>query len=117
MSAVSLRTGHIFECDVSAGIACGTVIQTKLKPNKIDLPHIARHLRSLDDESADTQRLIVLTPDATELHEIQEIDDARLVWMSFDGLVSALEGLLSRDEAVSGDETRPPTEREAFLRH
>jgi hypothetical protein len=35
--------------------------------------------------------------------------------MSFDGLVSALEGLLSRDEAVSGDETRPPTEREAFL--
>ena len=35
--------------------------------------------------------------------------------MSFDRLVSALEGLPSRDEAVSGDETRPLTEREAFL--
>jgi hypothetical protein len=35
--------------------------------------------------------------------------------MSFDGLVSVFEGLLPRDEAVSGDETPPPTEREAFL--
>lgn len=34
--------------------------------------------------------------------------------MSFDGLVSALEGVLSRDQAVTADETRPPTERETY---
>jgi hypothetical protein len=90
-------------------------IETKIKPNAVDEEQLERHLRSLDEEPADTQRLIVLTPDATKPGEIQELDDSRVVWMSFDGLVSALEGLLSRDEAVSGDETRPPTEREAFL--
>jgi hypothetical protein len=46
-------------------------IETKIKPNAIDTEQLTRHLRSLDEESADTKRLIVLMPDATEPDEIQ----------------------------------------------
>lgn len=90
-------------------------IETKIKPGAVKREQLERHLASLDEEHSETQRLIVLTPDATEPDVVGELDDSRVVWISFDGLISALEGVLSREEAISADETRPPTEREAFL--
>ncbi|AXR79906.1 hypothetical protein AArcMg_4081 (plasmid) [Natrarchaeobaculum sulfurireducens] len=87
-------------------------IETKTQRNAVDRAQLKRHLAALDDDSTDTQRLIVLTPDATEPAAVDELEDERLVWMSFDGLVSALEGVLSQDETVAPNKAaRRPSAR------
>lgn len=90
-------------------------IETKVKPGALNRDQLNRHLSALENETTDTKRLIVLTPDGSEPAALDEFDDEEVVWISFDKLLSALEGVLSRDAAVSADQTRPLTERETFL--
>lgn len=118
LSVVSFESQFVTDEGVPDAVirsSASLFVETKIEPNAVRREQLERHLASLDEEASDTRRLIVLTPDATEPDVIGELDDDRLVWISFDGLISALEGVLSRDEAISADETRPPTEREAFL--
>ena len=91
------------------------LIETKIEPRSVDVDQLNRHLETLDEESTETQRLVVLTPDGQKPTEIASISDERVAWANFDGLVSALEGLLVIEEGVSADGTRPPTERESLL--
>lgn len=90
-------------------------IETKTRPGAVDRDQLERHLAGLDEERTDVQRLVVLTPDGEEPAAVASIDDDRVVWISFDDLLSALEGVLSREESVGADDVRPPTERERFL--
>jgi hypothetical protein len=117
LSVVSFESQYTADQSVPDAVirsSTSLYIETKTDTDAVDEDQLRRHLSALENEPTDTRLLIVLTPDAAEPAAVSAFDE-RVVWMSFDDLVSALEGLLSRDEAVSGDQSRPPTERETFL--
>jgi hypothetical protein len=89
--------------------------ETKTSPNAVRQSQLEDHLKALDQDPSDLQRLIVLTPDERVPNEVQAIDDDRLVWASFDTLVGTLESVLERDVGSAEASMYVPTEREAFL--
>ena len=89
--------------------------ETKTESNAVDQDQLQRHLHELDEGDADLQRLIVLTPDHERPTQIAAIDDDRLVWVNFDSVITAIEGVLERDAGSAEQTASVPTEREAFL--
>lgn len=100
-----------------AGIRSSTslLFETKTRQNEVELDQLREHLAYLDEEDADTERLVVLTPDHEEPSELDAFDDGRVVWASFDDVVDAVESLLARDPSSTEQSLAVPTEREAFL--
>ncbi|WP_247003852.1 hypothetical protein [Halosolutus gelatinilyticus] len=100
-----------------AGIRSSTslLFETKTRQNEVELDQLREHLAYLDEEGADTERLVVLTPDHEEPSELYAFDDDRVVWASFDDVVDAVESLLARDPSSTEQSLAVPTEREAFL--
>ncbi|WP_254862267.1 hypothetical protein [Halovivax gelatinilyticus] len=99
-----------------AGIrsSASLLFETKTRPNEVDVGQLREHLSYLDDEDADTERLVVLTPDHEEPPALGDIDD-RVVWANFDNVVNAVESILARDPGSTEQSFAVPTEREAFL--
>lgn len=89
--------------------------ETKTSQNAVRKDQLEDHLKALDQDSSDLQRLIVLTPDERMPSEVQSIDDERLVWANFDTLIGTLESVLERDVGSAEASMYVPTEREAFL--
>ena len=89
--------------------------ETKTSQDAVDKEQLENHLHALDQDAAELQRLIVLTPDARLPDEIAEIDDERIVWANFNTLIDTIETVLERDVGNTGAGTSVPTEREAFL--
>ncbi|MFC6724272.1 hypothetical protein ACFQE1_07775 [Halobium palmae] len=89
--------------------------ETKTVRDAVGQDQLERHLKALDQDNSDEQRLVALTPDAEEPQEVRNIDDDRLVWANFSSLVDAIESLLDRDLGTTEDVVAIPTEREAFL--
>ena len=100
-----------------AAIRASTALwfETKTDRNAVRRAQLENHLQALDEDSSDLQRLIVLTPDERVPDEVQEINDERIVWASFDKLVGSIESLLERDTGTAEASMYVPTEREAFL--
>lgn len=85
------------------------LIETKIEPRSVDVDQLNRHLETLDEESTETQRLVVLTPDGQKQTEIASISDERVAWANFDGLVSALGECSSlRKASVPMERVRQP---------
>jgi len=89
--------------------------ETKTQTNSVDLDQVNNHLEGLEREGADTQRLVVLTPDHERPSELDRIEDDRVVWTNFDRIVNAAESILARDHGTAEQSLEIPTEREAFL--
>ncbi len=89
--------------------------ETKTSRDAVDREQLENHLKALDEESTELQRLIVLTPDGRIPEEIVEIEDERVVWVNFDTLVDTVETVLDRDVGTAEMSMSVPTEREAFL--
>lgn len=87
--------------------SCRLLIETKIKPNTVDLVQLQGHLGRLDGRR-ETECLLVLTPDETCPSEIGKLADARVSWSSFSALDQAIDELLA-------DKTDVISEREAFL--
>ena len=100
-----------------AGIRSSTslLFETKTRPNEVDVGQLRDHLMYLDEEGADTERLVVLTPDHVEPSALDAIEDDRLVWANFDDVIDAVESILARDPGSTEQSFAVPTEREAFL--
>lgn len=89
--------------------------ETKTSRDAVDKEQLENHLHALEQDAAELQRLIVLTPDARFPDEIAEMDDERIVWANFNTLIDAIETVLERDVGNTEAGTSVPTEREAFL--
>lgn len=89
--------------------------ETKTSRNSVDKQQLKNHLKALEKDEADLQRLIVLTPDERIPNEVAEIDDERTIWVNFDSLVDTIETVLERDVGSVEASMSVPTEREAFL--
>lgn len=89
--------------------------ETKTARGAVDHEQLRNHLQALDEDAAELQRLIVLTPDQSIPHEIVDLDDGRIVWANFDSLVDTIETILERDVGSAEASMSVPTEREAFL--
>jgi hypothetical protein len=88
--------------------SCNLLIETKTRPNAVRADQLERHLKRLDDSKEKTQGLLVLTPDARQPTEIDEVKDHRITWASFASLDQAINELFAdKKEVIS--------EREAFL--
>lgn len=89
--------------------------ETKTSRNAVDQKQLENHLKALDEETSELQRLIVLTPDDQAPDEVITIADERIVWVSFDSLVDTIETVLERNVGNAEASMSVPTEREAFL--
>lgn len=89
--------------------------ETKTSRDAVDRKQLENHLHALDEDEAELQRLIVLTPDSRRPDEVAEIDDERIVWTNFDALIDTIETVLERDIGNAEASMSVPTEREAFL--
>lgn len=89
--------------------------ETKTSRDAVRRDQLKDHLKALDEESADLQRLIVITPDHGKPREVQDLVDERIVWANFDTLVDTIETILDRDVGSAEASMSLPTEREAFL--
>lgn len=89
--------------------------ETKTKRGVVGQDQLESHLKALDEDPSDLQRLIVLTPDEELPEEVSTIDDDRLAWANFDTPVGTIESILERDVGSSEASMYVPTEREAFL--
>jgi len=100
-----------------AGIRSSTslLFETKTRQNEVKSDQLREHLGYLDDEDADTERLVVLTPDHEEPTAVGALEDDRVVWANFDNIVDAVESILARDPGNTEQSLAVPTEREAFL--
>lgn len=89
--------------------------ETKTRRGAVDKTQLEKHLHALDGDTAELQRLIVLTPDEEIPNAVVEINDERIVWASFDSLIDTIETVLERDVGNAEASMSVPTEREAFL--
>lgn len=89
--------------------------ETKTSRDAVDKEQLEHHLHALNEDEAELQRLIVLTPDARLPDEVAEIEDERIVWANFDSLIDTIETVLERDVGNAEASMSVPTEREAFL--
>jgi len=118
LSVVTFQSQYVAEDSVPDAVIRSSVslfIETKTRPGEVTRSQLENHLTALEDEETKKKLLVVLSPDENEPTAVRAMDNEQVVWISFDTLVSALEALLSRDESVSTEQTRPPTERETFL--
>lgn len=118
LSVVTFQSQYVADESVPDAVVRSSMslfIETKTRPGEVTRSQLESHLSALENEDTRTKLLVVLTPDESEPAAVQGIDSEHVVWISFDTLVSALEALLTRDEAISTEQTRPPTERETFL--
>jgi hypothetical protein len=91
-------------------------IETKIEPGAVRKTQIEAHLRALDRETnVGIKRLLALTPDETKPNAVEAIDDPRVVWVSFQDLVTAIQQALESDENWITSERYLPTERERDL--
>lgn len=88
--------------------SCRFLIETKIRSNAVNVSQLRRHLKRFDGSSETTRILLVLTPDATQPPQIDEIGDRRVAWASFASLDQAIDELFEDKEEVI-------SEREAFL--
>ncbi|EMA25157.1 hypothetical protein C443_03139 [Haloarcula argentinensis DSM 12282] len=89
--------------------------ETKTSRDAVDKEQLENHLHALNEEKAELQRLIVLTPDARLPEEVVELGDERIVWANFDSLIDTIESVVERDMGNAEASMSVPTEREAFL--
>lgn len=89
--------------------------ETKTSRDAVDQEQLENHLHALDQDTAELQRLIVLTPDSKLPDEVARLDDERVVWANFDRLTDTIETVLERDVGNAEASMSVPTEREAFL--
>lgn len=89
--------------------------ETKTSRNAVNKEQLDNHLKALDEDTAELQRLIVLTPDERVPNELGDIEDERIVWVNFDSLVDNIETILQRSVGSAEASMSVPTEREAFL--
>lgn len=89
--------------------------ETKTSRNAVNQEQLENHLKALDEDTAELQRLIVLTPDERVPDEVSDIEDERVVWVNFDSLVDNIETILQRSVGSAEASMSVPTEREAFL--
>ena len=118
LSVVTFQSQYVAEDSVPDAVIRSSVslfIETKTRPGEVTRSQLENHHTALEDEETRKKLLVVLKPDENEPTAVRAIDNEQVVWISFDTLVSSLEALLSRDESVSTEQTRPPTERETFL--
>ncbi len=118
LSVVTFQSQYVAEDSIPDAVIRSSVslfIETKTRPGEVTRSQLENHLTALEAEQTRKKLLVVLSPDESEPTAVRAIDNEQVVWISFDTLVSALEALLSRDESVSTEQTRPPTERETFL--
>jgi len=94
--------------DVEIVSSCRLFIETKTKPNAVNVNQLKRHLKRFDNSNEKTKRLLVLTPDTKQPTQIDEIKDPCITWASFASLNQAIDDLFEdKKEVIS--------EREAFL--
>lgn len=100
-----------------AAIKSSTALWFETKTNRgaVDKEQLENHLHALDENAAELQRLIVLTPDTRLPDEVAEIEDERIVWADFDTLIDTIETVLERNAGNAEATLSVPTEREAFL--
>ncbi|MEY7848283.1 hypothetical protein AB7C87_03670 [Natrarchaeobius sp. A-rgal3] len=100
-----------------AGVRSSTslLFETKTRRDEVRTDQLRGHLSYLCEEAADTERLVVLTPDHELPRAVAALDDDRVVWTSFDGVVDAAESILDRNRGNTEQSLAVPTEREAFL--
>jgi len=89
--------------------------ETKTSRDAVDKEQLENHLHALEEDEAELQRLIVLTPDARLPDKVAAVDDERIVWANFDALIDTIETVLERDVGNAEASMSVPTEREAFL--
>lgn len=89
--------------------------ETKTSKGSVRKNQLEAHLKALDEDRADLQRLIVITPDERQPNTLDSIDDERVVWANFDTLVDTIETILDRDVGSVEASLSVPSEREAFL--
>ena len=89
--------------------------ETKASRDAVDKEQLKNHLHALNEDKAELQRLIVLTPDARFPDEVAAINDERIVWANFDSLIDTIETVLERDVGNAEASMSVPTERESFL--
>ena len=89
--------------------------ETKTSRDAVDKEQLKDHLHVLNEDEAELQRLIVLTPDARLPDEVAEIKDKCIVWANFDSLADTIETVLERDVGNAEVSMSVPTAREAFF--
>ncbi len=88
--------------------SCRLLIETKIKPNTVNVNQLKRHLKRFDNSNEKTKRLLVLTPDTKQPTQIDEVKDPCITWASFASLNQAIDELFEdKKEVIS--------EREAYL--
>lgn len=92
-------------------------IETKIASNAVRKAQIQAHVSALDaDESVDAQRLLILTPDYRQPAVLRDFaHDERIVWASFQDLVTAVEESLDQGEEWLTSDRPLATERERDL--
>jgi len=104
-------------------------IETKAEAGAVKVEQLKNHLKALESDSYDEQRLLVLTPDAEKpeaLEQVQSEDQeareeassegetSRIAWANFSDFVKEIEEILDGDIDLEQDEIAP-TERERQL--
>jgi hypothetical protein len=91
-------------------------LEVKIAPGAVDAGQLKRHLEALKCEPAvDTQRLLLLTPDAEAPATLEELGDPRVAWASFDHLHAALEDALDIDGDSPASDRHVASEHERWL--
>ena len=89
--------------------------ETKTSHGAVRRDQLEAHLKALDEDPADLQRLLIITPDERQPDTLDSVDDERVVWATFDTLVDTIETILDRDVGSAEASMSVPTEREVFL--
>ena len=104
---IAVRDGSVPDAAISANFRY--LFDVKTVRNTLERRQLEQHLEHLEGRFA-RECLFVLTPDASEPPLFAELDDARVIWLSFGGLDQAIDVLLH-------DETELLAEQARFLLH
>ena len=91
--------------DAAVTANCRYLFEVKTTRGSTRRWQLEAHLNHLDGSFAD-ERLFVISPDATKPSTLDELEDSRVVWLSFLALSQAIEELLSDPSTLVGEQTR-----------
>jgi hypothetical protein len=97
------KGGSVPDARISAQFAYW--FETKTARNAVRVAQLEEHLKCLEPSSID-ERLVVVTPDATQPSAIATLADPRVVWFNFRSLYDALESILADDTGLVSEHAR-----------
>lgn len=88
------------------------LFEVKTERGAVNESQLRGHLKAFKDSDSSSgkaglsdEKLFVLTPDAAEPEQLKKIDDKRILWLNFQALSAAIDGVMDDEGDLMGERT------------